>query len=202
MGSGAKSYVRKGFLKKCTNIFTIYEEVVSHIWFCTRSLELNCLIYEENFLFFFISVVYPLNNIAYCWSIFLSVMLARERYLAVCYPNHHTLKKKKIKFFSYIRKFRMEQLQSHIWLTVSSYMGKYLRISSHIRKFLPNIWLCNCMLLSEFPYIWGKFTPCLRICSALCLKGQCHEIFCFRFFSWIAFPQAPDNNSRVISNFF
>ncbi len=32
------------------------------------------------------------------------------------------------------------------------------------------------------------------------LKGQCHEIFCFRFFSWIAFPQAPDNNIRIISN--
>jgi hypothetical protein len=29
------------------------------------------------------------------------------------------------------------------------------------------------------------------------LKGQCHKIFCFRFF-----PQAPENNSRVISNFF
>ncbi len=34
------------------------------------------------------------------------------------------------------------------------------------------------------------------------LKRQCHEIFCFRFFSWITFPQAPENNSRVISNFF
>ncbi len=33
------------------------------------------------------------------------------------------------------------------------------------------------------------------------LKGQCHEIFCFRFFSWITFPQAPENNIRVISNF-
>ncbi len=33
----------------------------------------------------------------------------------------------------------MEQLQSHIWLTASSYMGKYLRISSYIRKpFLIN----------------------------------------------------------------
>ncbi len=38
---------------------------------------------------------------------------------------------------------------------------------------------------------------------ALCLiftKG--HEIFCFRFFSCITVPQAPDNNSRIISNFF
>ncbi len=34
------------------------------------------------------------------------------------------------------------------------------------------------------------------------LKGQCHEIFCFRFFSWITFPQVPDNNIRIISNFF
>ncbi len=28
----------------------------------------------------------------------------------------------------------MEQSQSHIWLTASSYMTKYLRISSYIRK--------------------------------------------------------------------
>ncbi len=32
------------------------------------------------------------------------------------------------------------------------------------------------------------------------LKGQCHEIFFFRFFSWIIFLQAPENNIRVISN--
>ncbi len=35
MGSDAKSYMRKGFpiqyMRACTNIFTIYEEVVSHI---------------------------------------------------------------------------------------------------------------------------------------------------------------------------
>ncbi len=30
------------------------------------------------------------------------------------------------------------------------------------------------------------------------LKGQCREIFCFRFFSWITFPQAPENNIRVM----
>ncbi len=34
------------------------------------------------------------------------------------------------------------------------------------------------------------------------LKGQCHKIFRFRFFSWITFPQAPDNNIRIFSNFF
>jgi hypothetical protein len=42
--------------------------------------------------------------------------------------------KKENQIFSYMRKSRMEQLQSHIWLTASSYMGKYLRISSYIRK--------------------------------------------------------------------
>jgi hypothetical protein len=42
-----------------------------------------------------------------------------------------TLIKKKIKFSSYKRKFRMEQLQSHIWLTASSY--KYLGFSSYVR---------------------------------------------------------------------
>ncbi len=34
------------------------------------------------------------------------------------------------------------------------------------------------------------------------LKGQCYKIFCFRFSSWITFPKAPENNSRVNSNSF
>ncbi len=43
-------------MRKCTNIFTIYEEVVSHIWLCTRSLWISNIfvIFEENFIFFFI----------------------------------------------------------------------------------------------------------------------------------------------------
>ncbi len=45
-----------------------------------------------------------------------------------------TLIKKEIKFSSYLRKFRRDRLQSHIWLTASSYMIKCLRISSYIRK--------------------------------------------------------------------
>ncbi len=44
--------------------------------------------------------------------------------------------------------------------------------------------------------------PCLQPAAKLRLNGQCHEIFCFRFFSWITFPQAPYNNIRIISNFF
>ena len=34
------------------------------------------------------------------------------------------------------------------------------------------------------------------------LKGQCHEIFDFCFFSWISFPQAPEYTNRAVSNFF
>ncbi len=35
-----------------------------------------------------------------------------------------------------------------------------------------------------------------------CLKGQCHEIFDFWFFSWISFSQAPEYTIRAVSNFF
>ncbi len=38
--------------------------------------------------------------------------------------------------------------------------------------------------------------------NAVWLKGQCHEIFDFWFFSWISFPQAPEYTTGVVSNFF
>ncbi len=34
------------------------------------------------------------------------------------------------------------------------------------------------------------------------LKRQCHEIFCFWFFSWISFPPAPEYSIKTVSNFF
>ncbi len=34
------------------------------------------------------------------------------------------------------------------------------------------------------------------------LMGQCHNIFCYWFFSWISFPPAPEYSIRTISNFF
>ncbi len=34
------------------------------------------------------------------------------------------------------------------------------------------------------------------------LKGQCHEIFCFWYFSWISFPWAPEYSIKTVSNFF
>jgi hypothetical protein len=46
----------------------------------------------------------------------------------------------------------------------------------------------------------GSSRLAFRRCAGL--KGQCHEIFCFRFFSRIIFPQVPETIFRVISIFF
>jgi hypothetical protein len=81
----------------------------------------------------------------------------------------HTLIKKKIKFSSYIRKFGMEQLQSHIWLKAFSYMTKYLRISSDIRK--PFL-IYDFEKATEFPYIWGKFAFLFYQCSVHCTVSR------------------------------
>jgi hypothetical protein len=56
MRLGAKSYMRKGFLKyeEMRKYLVLYEEAVSHIRFCTRS-RLNFLMYKKNMIFFFIS---------------------------------------------------------------------------------------------------------------------------------------------------
>ena len=67
MGSVAKSYTRKGFLiyEEMRKYFSIYEEAVSHMWLWNCSI-LNFLIYEENFLLFFISVAALSKNIDIC----------------------------------------------------------------------------------------------------------------------------------------
>ncbi len=57
-------YVRKGFLiyEEMRKYFPIYEEAVSYIWLCNCSIP-NFLIYEEDLIFFFISVlVRPLKR--------------------------------------------------------------------------------------------------------------------------------------------
>jgi hypothetical protein len=45
-------------------------------------------------------------------------------------------------------------------------------------------------------------TRTCRICTSCSLKGQCHEIFDFRFFTWISFPPASDDTIKAVSNFF
>jgi hypothetical protein len=49
---------------------------------------------------------------------------------------------------------------------------------------LPLLFAC---FLKEIPFYW---------------KGQCHEIFDFRLFLRISFPQAPENTIKAVSNWF
>ncbi len=49
------------------------------------------------------------------------------------------------------------------------------------------------------PSINGQNSQCLW---RMMLKGQCHEIFCFWFFSSISFPPAPEYPIRTVSIFF
>jgi hypothetical protein len=92
-----------------------------------------------------------------------AVCVTREMTAQALCDSHHvgclctfsTLIKKTRKFSSYIRKFRMKQLQrSYMTITASSYeyMGKYLRISSYIRKPCATLQLLH----SEILYRWGK----------------------------------------------
>jgi hypothetical protein len=58
MTAVAKSYMRKGFLiymRKWRKYLVIYEEAASQIRLCNCSL-LDFLIWEENFVFFFIQI--------------------------------------------------------------------------------------------------------------------------------------------------
>ncbi len=73
--------------------------------------------------------------------------------------HQHTLIKKKIKFSSYIRKFRLEQLQSHIWGIED--WGGLPNIRGNAQKMpyiqheeaVSHIWLCNCSTLN-FPIMY------------------------------------------------
>ncbi len=71
-GAVAKLYLRKGFLiyEEMHKYFSIYEEADSHVWLCNCST-LNFLIYEENVLFFFISVTVIRKHPNFSTGIFL-----------------------------------------------------------------------------------------------------------------------------------
>ncbi len=54
---------------------------------------------------------------------------------------------------------------------------------------------------SSLQYLQDNITFIFRTLFII-LKGQCHEIFDFWFFSWISFPQASEYTITAISNFF
>ncbi len=79
-----------------------------------------------------------------------------------------TLKKKKIKCSSYIRKFRPEQLQRQSWgFLIYEEMRKLAQIFSHIWG-VRKSYITLQPLPSEFPYIWGKF----NFLFYQCIKSQ------------------------------
>ncbi len=49
---------------------------------------------------------------------------------------------------------------------------------------------------------WSHTTAndCLSLVTTF-FMGQCHEIFCFWFFSWISFSLSPEYSINTVSNF-
>ncbi len=152
-------------MRKCANIYPFMRRpLVIYDFFCNCSI-LNFLIYEENLIFFLISVAYAGRDVGQAQGWYLIKSLGNPSKLAANWerptveelgraahhpghPHHDqrdndlwaagevgacccappsesvcarvstsdiTLIKKKNKFSWYIRKFWMEQLQSHMW---------------------------------------------------------------------------------------
>jgi hypothetical protein len=73
------------------------------------------------------------------------------------FVSQTSLIKKKSKFSSYKRRSRRVRLQSHIWLTASSYMTKYLRISHISQKPFLIYDFATAFIWISLYSIWGKF---------------------------------------------
>ncbi len=58
----------------------------------------------------------------------------------------------------------------------------------HRKRPLLHFWVSGSSIFSK------DFFPT----TAPCVKGECQEIFHFRFFPWIIFHQAPDNSCSAI----
>ncbi len=89
MGSGAKSYMRKGFLscEEMRKYLTLYEETVSHIWLCNRFF-LNFFICQENFIFFFISDISK-KIFALLFACLFGICCENKNHPVVLTPENH-----------------------------------------------------------------------------------------------------------------
>jgi hypothetical protein len=99
----------------------------------------------------------------------------------------------------------LKLLHPNIQYSTSAQEGQPVRSHGHGEPYsimaafilLPSLPLStNRDLLQRFIH-YILWTPILRV-----WKGQYHKIFCFRFFSWIIFPKASENNFMVIFKFF
>ncbi len=89
------------------------------------------------------------------------------QYIKTIASSESTLLKKKRKFSLYLRIFIRDRVQSHIWPTASSYMVKYLRISSYIRKpfliydFVPDpFWIPLNIYEENFLFFFSSAVMC------------------------------------------
>ena len=60
-----------------------------HLSFFFRAFQWSAPIAQTLFQYTFPFVIYPLNNISFCASIFTTVAMAYERHTAVCKPIHY-----------------------------------------------------------------------------------------------------------------
>jgi hypothetical protein len=141
----------------------------------------------------------------------------RLHYHFLQYFNHPMpstkLIKKKIKFSSYIGKFRVEQLQSHIWLTASSSPHIWGNIFAfpHILG-SPSSYMTLQLPHSEFLYIWGKFyfifyqcivrLPCeqfsLHLKNSLQLPWITSSLFILALYILFLWYRLPFQSSSII----
>ncbi len=77
--------------------------------------------------------------------------------------------KKEKKIFPIHEEIQRDQVQSYVWLTASSYMVKYLRISSyigkpfHINDFAPDpIWISLYSISGKFCFLFYVYITALR----------------------------------------
>ncbi len=94
-----------------------------------------------------------------------------------------------------------------IWPLVEWRTVPFVRLCTQIHIFTFKYIYCITHNLSlQYIDIWTYYTrsvqDIIQKFTERHLKGQCHEIFDFCFFSWISFPQAPEYTIRAISNFF
>ncbi len=91
--------------------------------------------------------------------------------MSICYWLPYT-EKKENKISSYIRKFRVEQLQSHIWGRLPYIWGN-AQTFPHIQYEEAVViyeWMTLELRHSEFPCIWGKFDFLFYQCTYICCE--------------------------------
>ncbi len=82
--------------------------------------------------------------------------------------------KKRTKFYSYIRKFRWDRLQSHIWRRELPNIWAFMRKCANINQIwgVRQSYMTLQPIPSEFPYIWGKFSFLFYQCAVKKCRAQ------------------------------